>query len=527
MEIGVRFVVGVDVGTGSARAGVFDRDGKLLAQSKAEIAINRPYVGHVEQSSEDIWQAVCTSVRAAVDAAAVSPGDVGGIAFSSTCSLVLRDARGAPLELSPGQPRWDIIVWMDHRAVKEAQECTASEGEVLNRLGGKMSPEMQIPKIMWLKRHRPDLWARLGYAGDLGDFLTWQCTGENTRSICSLGCKWTFDPEESAWSESFLVKTGLEDVRAKAALPNSAHQVGDPVGRLSRSAAKDLGLTEHCSVATGLIDAHAGALGTLGLFLNDGPEQRVALIAGTSNCQIAMSKTKLEVPGVWGPYLGAVAPEFFVNEGGQSATGALLDYVVSLFAPGVALGRNAHARLSSELLIRMSEGRDLAPGLQVQPDFIGNRSPYADPDMRGEITGMTIEPPDEAFRRIYWATAASIAYGTRLILDRMNASGYQIRTIHLSGGHASSELLVRLYADATGCHVILSPSEEPVLLGAAMAAWAQFEGQSGLQKVAKRIRRNGTVIVPDAQWKKIHDDRYARFEDHVRGTPLERGRAAS
>ncbi|MCC2690902.1 MAG: ribulokinase, partial [Rhizobiaceae bacterium] len=152
-------VCAVDVGTGSARAAILDRTGTARGRAEREIAMHRPSAGHAEHDSEDIWRAVCAAVRSARDIAGVSPGDVAGIGFDATCSLVVRDRDARQLSVSTtGETCWDTIVWLDHRASAEADECTASRHPVLDYLGGVMSPEMVTPKLMWLKRNLPGSW---------------------------------------------------------------------------------------------------------------------------------------------------------------------------------------------------------------------------------------------------------------------------------------------------------------------------------------------------------------------------------
>ena len=186
-------LIGVDVGTGSARAGVFALDGRLLGRDEHPIAMHQPLPDHAEHDSQDIWAAVGKAVRGALANAGARPEAVAGISFDATCSLVALDGDGKPLSVSTtGADRWDTIVWLDHRAIGEAEECTATRHKVLDFIGGVMSPEMQTPKLMWLKRHFPDRWARAGYFFDLADFLTWRASGKLDRSQCTLGCKWTY-----------------------------------------------------------------------------------------------------------------------------------------------------------------------------------------------------------------------------------------------------------------------------------------------------------------------------------------------
>src|SRR5687768_2264947 len=116
-----RFYLGIDVGTGSARAGIFDLRGKSLAAASEPIQIARPAEDHVEHSSDDIWNACGVAVRAALATARIAPEAIAGIGFDATCSLVLLDAAGQPVSVSTtGKPEWNVIVWMDHRAIAQA-----------------------------------------------------------------------------------------------------------------------------------------------------------------------------------------------------------------------------------------------------------------------------------------------------------------------------------------------------------------------------------------------------------------------
>ena len=156
-----QYVVAVDIGTGSARAGVLDRTGRLLARADHPIAMNRPAENFAEHDSEDIWRAVCVAVRKARARSrpASRPTKSPGISFDATCSLVVRGRSGEQVTVSTGRRgRWDTIVWLDHRALAEADECTASGHRVLDFVGGVMSPEMETPKLMWLKRNLPESW---------------------------------------------------------------------------------------------------------------------------------------------------------------------------------------------------------------------------------------------------------------------------------------------------------------------------------------------------------------------------------
>ena len=151
-----RYFIGVDVGTGSARAGVFDASGAMLGLAKQDIQIWREGGDIVEQSSDDIWVAVCASVRNAVQSAAIDPADVAGVGFDATCSLVVIGSEGRGLPVGPsGDPSRNVIVWMDHRATEQAERINRLKSQVLDYVGGVISPEMETPKLLWLAEHMP------------------------------------------------------------------------------------------------------------------------------------------------------------------------------------------------------------------------------------------------------------------------------------------------------------------------------------------------------------------------------------
>ena len=133
--------IGVDVGTSSARAGVFDESGTLLATARHPITVWHEAGNIVEQSSSEIWAACAASVRAAMAEAALPPSAVRGLGFDATCSLVALDAAANPLTVSTsGDERRNVIVWMDHRATAEARFIDETRDEVLRYVGGSISP---------------------------------------------------------------------------------------------------------------------------------------------------------------------------------------------------------------------------------------------------------------------------------------------------------------------------------------------------------------------------------------------------
>ncbi|MEM6694087.1 MAG: FGGY-family carbohydrate kinase [Pseudomonadota bacterium] len=467
--------IGVDVGTGSARAGVFSLEGAVLGAGVAAIETTHPAPDFAQQSSAEIWRAVAHAVRAAVAEAGVTPDAVVGLGFDATCSLVVSGADGAPVSVDPeGRADQDVILWMDHRATPEADDINRIGGTPLDYVGGRISPEMEMPKLLWLKQYLPRAWADMRRAWDLPDWLVHKATGGETRSLCSAVCKWTYlghlGQAGEGWDRGFLDAIGLGDLTAEV-IGTAFAPPGALAGRLTESAAADLGLQPGIAVGASLIDAHAGALGTLGVAGGD-PVSRLAMIAGTSTCHIGLTREPVFVPGVWGPYFGVVLGGYWALEGGQSAAGALLDAVIARHAASATLDLRGDERVSDALDARLAkmpgETAFQSRDRHLQPDFHGNRSPLAEPWRRGGLDGLTLHGDADDLARDYLAAQHALAYGTRAILEAMAAEGEVFDSLVVSGGLAKNPLYLQSHADVTGCRVVVPAQQEPVLLGSAM-----------------------------------------------------------
>lgn len=517
-------VIAVDVGTGSARAGIVNRDGALLARRERPILLIRPDKDRGEHDSEDIWRACQGAVRDTLAEAGIGAERIAAIAFDATCSLVLRDGDGAPLTLSEiGTASLDTLAWLDHRAIPEAEECTATGHKAVMHSGGAMSPEMEIPKLMWLKRHRPDLWSRAGLFFDLADFLSWKATGSTARSRCTLTAKWTYMAQTpEGWQADFLASVGLEDLVTRGGLTPGTVPVGATVGPLSPAAAEELGLDAGIPVAAGMVDAYAGALGVLGAAGSDGSgiEGEVAIIGGTSSCIIAFSRQPRFGRSLWGPYFETVFADHWLVEAGQSATGGLLNHLLSLHSAAGDSSVPRHQQVIARILeLKAQEGPGFADGIDILPDFHGNRSPFADPHMTGVISGLTLDHSFDGLCRIYWRACVSIALALRQILATMGEAGYAHDRIHLTGGHVKNPLLTQLYADVTGCPIVVPDVADAVLLGSAINAATAAGWHDTLFATGSAMRRGGTVIQPNT----VLADRYER--DYRRFLAMQRHRA--
>lgn len=478
--------IGIDVGTSSARAGIFDEKGSLLATARHPITVWHEAGGVVEQSSSEIWAACVASVRTAMVEAAISPSAVKGLGFDATCSLVVLDAGGGPLTVSAsGDQRRNVIVWMDHRAIAEARQVNDTQDDVLRYVGGSISPEMEIPKLLWLKRHLPSTYRSAGHFFDLADYLSFRATGSVARSICTLACKWNFLAHEGRWSGSYFERIGLGDLVSDncAKIGREIVAAGTPLGiGLTESAARDFGLLESTPVGASLIDAHAGGVGTIGGREKSGQPvdvcRRLAYIMGTSACIMATTTEPRFVPGVWGPYYSGMVPDFWLNEGGQSAAGAAIDHLIRSHPAYNEAVKTARAGgmeilefLEQRIVSRsgsLGEAALFARDIHVLPEFLGNRSPFADPDSRSVVAGMDLDVDIGSMERLFVAGLCGLAYGLADVVEAFRSHGVDSDLMLISGGAGRSSLVRQIMADTTGLTVAVPETQEPVLLGAAM-----------------------------------------------------------
>jgi len=305
-------------------------------------------------------------------------------------------------------------------------------------------------------------------------------------------------------------------------------EVGKLAGTLTARAASELGLPAGVAVAVSMIDAHAGGVGVLGFRDGQAPvteevlESRLALICGTSSCHMAVSREPRFVPGVWGPYFQAMIPGMWLTEGGQSATGALIDHTVMSHVRGRELAAQARQQgktVYGLLNNRLQELSAAAPfpsaltrDVHVLPDHHGNRSPRADASLRGMVSGLQLSDSVDTLALLYLATIQGLAHGTRHILAVMKDHGHRIDTLVATGGDAKNHVFLREHADATGCRIVLPREPEAVLLGAAMLG-AVASGRQPSILAAMAAMSDATRVIEPAtgQVAAYHDARYRVF----------------
>ncbi|XP_076250523.1 FGGY carbohydrate kinase domain-containing protein isoform X1 [Rhynchophorus ferrugineus] len=523
------YFIGVDVGTGSVRAALVTDYGKIVTSHVENTKTWNVQTDFYEQSSENIWSAISKCVKEVIKDTV--PDKIKGIGFDATCSLVCVDKNGNPLTISPsGKNEQNVILWMDHRAMKETEFINSTKNPILKYVGGNVFPEMETPKLLWLKTHKKETWNKAGYFFDLPDFLTWRATGVDSRSSCSLVCKWTYEMNVEgveAWNEKFFDQIGLGDLAEDnwKKIGSVVKYPGEAVGSgLSETAAKELGLLPGIAVGTSMIDAHAGGLGLVGCKaagINPSFDTRVALICGTSTCHMAVSKDAIFVPGVWGPYKSAMIPGMWLNEGGQSTTGKLVDHVIDTH-PATAeirkkLGDKHIVQYLNNLLYEMTKKQGLpdvaflTKDFHVYPDFHGNRL-LADPTLKGTICGLSLASDEKSLALLYLATVQALSYGTRQIIDRLKDSGYKtIQSTLICGGLSKNPIFTAAQANVCNLPVICPNEIESVLLGSAILGAVAANHFNSLETAIQSMGGEGKAVFPNPKTIEYHNQKYKVF----------------
>ncbi|XP_049602549.1 FGGY carbohydrate kinase domain-containing protein isoform X4 [Syngnathus scovelli] len=245
---------------------------------------------------------------------------------------------------------------------------------------------------------------------------------------------------------------------------------------------------------------------------------RMAMICGTSSCHMAISEQPLFVPGVWGPYLSAMVPDLWLNEGGQSVAGRLIDHMVKGHVAYAQLqekvrqscyssGDGIYSYLNSHLrgMASSCSAVDLlGSNLHVWPDFHGNRSPLADPTLKGMVVGLSLSQTLDDLALLYLVTIQALALGTLHILEAMKEAGHDIKTIFLCGGLSKNSLFVQTHANATGLPVVLPEQTEAVLVGTAILGACASRDHGTIQEAMVKMAKVGKVVEPDHSLQRFY-----------------------
>ena len=452
----MRALVGLDVGTTGAKAVAITPEGELIASAEESYPLSTPQAGWSEQDPEDWW-------RASERALATLGVEATRVGLSGQMhGLVCLDGEGRVLR--------PAILWNDQRTGEECREIEARIGleRLVSLTGNRALPGFTAPKLLWLRRHEPDVYARIRRITLPKDYVRLRLSGEWAIDVADASGTLLFDVAHRDWSNEVLEAL---DIPASWLPP----------------------VSESTEIA-GAGDQQAAALG-VGVV---GPGL-VSVVLGTSGVVLAPLAEYAHDP------LGRVHAFCHALPATWEAMGVMLNAAGSLqwfrdtLAPGVAFDE---LTAEAEVWSAGADGPTFLPYLQ------GERTPHADPDARGAFTGLARHHERGALVR---ALLEGVGYGLRDSLELLRGLGVTAAAGRASGGGARSRLWLEIVASILGLPLELTTLEEGSAFGAALLAGvADGVFADGREAVAACVRVRET-IEPNARWAEAYEEGYARF----------------
>ncbi len=513
------YLIGVDYGTESVRAGIFGLDGYPIAAQSTTYKLTHPRPGWAEQDPNEWWTALASSIRGAMKQANVSPDAIAGISVdATTCTVVAIDKNDQVIR--------PAIMWMDVRAADQAERIGQSSNPARKYNGGGKAPvsaEWMPSKLLWLKEEEPETYENAAHLADATDWATWALTGRWTANVNTAAMRAYHDGDAGGWPKDFYAEIGLDDLFEK--LPPDVVVLGEHVEGLSKSAAEALGLNAGTPVVQGGGDAFVAQIG-----LNVVTPGRMVLITGSSHVLAGQSAEQVTGEGFFGAFTDAVVPGQYTVEGGQVSTGSVLKWFKDHFFRDATL-REAEERKISAYDVLNERIADIPPGsegLVVNEYWQGNRTPYTDPLARGILWGFSLHHTPE---HVYRAIQEGVCYGTAHILRAMTAAGFEVKEFVAAGGFTNSRQLMQMHCDVSGVPITFTEVGDAVVLGGAILAATGAGLFDSVPEAAAAMVHETDTIEPDPDTHEAYQfyvDAYAetypalrplihRMSDHVAG----------
>ncbi len=461
----IRALLGVDIGTSSAKGAAFDLAGAVLAQVEIPYAHAAPRRGWAESDAEAWWSAARDILRRL--AGAVAPARVEGIGITGQAPTLLAvDAGGAPLR--------PAILWLDVRSEAQSAELGARLGPAAEGWSGnRMHAYYLGPKLVWLQRHQPEVHAATATVLQSHSYPVLRLTGARATDYSSAAlCAPLYDARARHWSEAGCAAVGI----GPGQLPDlgPAHAIA---GRITDAAARETGLPAGTPVATGGADFAASALAA---GVTD-PGQACLMLGTAGNLIMPFEDPTFDTRLINAHHVGC---HRYLGLGATLA-GAIVQWFRTLFAPGATLetlDAEAHAVAAG------------AEGLRLLPYLQGERTPVWDAAARGAFTGLsTAHGRGHLHRAVLEAVAVSLRHCQEVLRER----GLPLREVVAINGGARSAVWRQIICDALGVPLEYLPDNAGAPAGAALLAGL---GTGVLPDVAVAKRWRGRAIrhQPDA-----------------------------
>ncbi len=484
-------IAGLDIGTTGCKLTVFDEQGHDLGKAYRDYPVRRRVSGHEIDIS-----VVMDSVYAVIGEMAGRYPDIGGIGVTSFGeTFVMTDDQGTPLHTA--------MLYTDPRGAEECAFLAEKLGaESIAAISGLAPHEMySISKIMWLKKHHPEIYRAARHIFLIGDYVVWHLTG-NAQIDYSLATRsMAFDIGKLTWSEEILNAAGIDQSLLSTPVPT-----GTAAGRVRKEAAEKTGLNPECRIVTVSHDQVAAAAGA-GAF--DG--ETAVDGAGTVECltpvydslpDIAvMSRGSFSVV----PY---VIPGKYVAYAFSYTGGALIQWCIRTFA-GAEQEEAGRRGISVHAYLEQQYENQGPTGLLVLPHFAGAATPYMDTGSRGAILGLTV---GTTLPEIYRACMEGVAYEMRLNYDALSDSGIHFSRLHATGGGARSKVWTQMKADILNLPITSLKTSDAGTVGCAMLTGVAAGVFRDLKEAAAVMVQQRETCCPDPRRHEQYMEIYERYK---------------
>jgi len=485
------YFMGIDTGTQGVRIGISDTRGKLIFEKEQKWETEFPKVGWAEQNPLNWWEAVngiFEQIAHTLDSEIRQNIKACCVCATSTTAI--------PVD-QEGRPLMNAMMWMDARSRKEMQEINDTGHPVLDYCGKETSFEWMIPKALWIKRHRKDIYDVCYRIVDQLDWMNYQLCGKWSSSICNTTCKWNYVSSMGGYQRDFFEQIGFEDYEEK--LTMRVDKIGDPVGTIRPELSEKYGFSREMQIVQGGIDAHMAMFG-----LDVLKPGKLGVIMGTSFVHLCLSDEKPDMKGIWGPYDGAVLDNMWLLEGGQISASGLVNWFRHNFHIPEKDG-NPYGNLLG-IPDEIPIGAD---GVTVLDFFQGNRTPYKDAMAKGVIFGLNIK---HTWKHIYRAVLESVFYGTQNIIRNFEEQGYPVASITACGGVTKDRRWLQMISDVTGKPIIVNENIQAGVLGCCVVAASKGRFYNDFQSAAEHMVKPKFIVEPDM---KNHEEYQPYFHKYL------------
>jgi xylulokinase len=463
-------VMGIDVSTTATKAILIDPDGAVRGMGVAEYGFQMRRPLWSEQDPAVWWDAAQAAIRASLAAAGAASVDVEAVGLTGQMhGAVLLDAAGAVLR--------PAILWNDQRTAAECDEIREAVGRqrLIEISGNDALTGFTAPKLLWVARHEPDVWARLAHVLLPKDYVRYRLTGDYAIDKADGSGTILFDLGARIWSSELLSTLSLDS----AWFPPT-FEGPEVTGSLTPEAADATGLRVDTPVVAGGGDQSANAVG-VGVV----DEGSMALSLGTSGVIFAATDTPIhERNGRVHAFCHAVPGRWHLMSVMLSAAGSLRWFRDTL-APGEEFGA---------LAASAGEVAAASDGLFFLPYLSGERSPHPDPLARGAFVGLALRHDR---RHLVRAVLEGVGFGLRDGLDLMLGAGVpRPRQIRASGGGLASPVWTQILADILDAELVTTSTTEGAAYGAALLAAVGVGWFDEVRRAAAALVRISPVAQP-------------------------------